>query len=167
MNPLDNSVPPKFFADVMVGRLARWLRILGYDTLYARDIDDAQLLRIAEHEGRIVLTRDTGILKRKTGAEVVFLESEKPKLQLRQLREHANVRKREQYLFTRCSWCNSTLQTISRGDVSERVPPYVFGTETVFLHCSYCDKIYWRGTHKDRFLEQLFSDHVDSQEQQG
>jgi uncharacterized protein with PIN domain len=156
-----NPEPPRFFADVMVGRLARWLRILGYDTLYERDIEDEQLLQIAEIEDRVVLTRDTGILKRKTRAQVIFLESEKPKLQLRQLQSCANVRKREQFLFTRCSWCNSTLQTVPRDDVRDKVPPYVFRTESVFLHCSRCDKIYWRGTHKDRFLGQLFDNQVE------
>lgn len=144
-----------FFADVMLGRLARWLRILGYDTLYQREIEDADLIQQALEEGRILLTRDSAMMEIKTDVKLVFMESEKPVLQLRQLRDQLDLTFDEARLFTRCSHCNYPLVPAPREQLKGKVPPYVFATEKQFLHCIHCDKIYWHGTHRSRFIEQL------------
>ena len=140
----------------MLGRLARWLRILGYDTRYERDIDDRVLLEEALSENRIILTRDTGITKIRTNAHIIFLESEKPRFQLQQLMTECGISLDRERLFSRCSWCNQILEDVDKADAAGKVPPYVFATEKRFRHCRHCDKIYWRGTHQGRFLTQLF-----------
>lgn len=146
---------PAFFADVMLGRLARWLRILGYDTRYDRDIDDADLVRACEGENRILLTRDRAMLERVTSARLIFMESEKPLEQVRQLAREYGVALHPEQLFSRCTWCNGPLETLNSESVAGHIPPYVRATNATLRHCPSCDKLYWRGTHHDRFLGQI------------
>lgn len=136
----------------MLGRLAKWLRILGYDTLYFSSLDDNDLVRIARAEGRIVLTRDREMLRRR-GIDSLLIESDNFEEQIRQVLHDLNLKLDES--FSRCPVCNSPLQNIDKEAVRERVPPYVFKTQERFSLCPQCDKIYWRGTHWQRMRERL------------
>lgn len=147
----------RFFASVMLGRLAKWLRILGYDTLYEREIEESHLLEICLSEDRILLTRNSALLRPNTKATVLFLDSEKPLKQLRQLLDLPLIVIDRELMFTRCSHCNSLLIELNKAEVKGQVPPYVFSSEEVFLSCPDCAKIYWRGTHGDRFLKMISS----------
>ncbi len=144
----------KFFADRMLGKLARKLRILGFDTLYFKDADENTVLR--KSTGRILLTRDRSLyLKaKKLGYEVVFLRSDSWRSQLKML---ANIYPIVSLArpFTRCSICNSPLRTARKEEVKGKVPEYIYKTVEEFKICEGCGKIYWRGTHVDLILEEL------------
>lgn len=148
----------KFIVDSNVGRLAKWLRIAGYDTLFINGIDDSGLIRIALEEGRVVLTRDTQILKRRLVAsgrlKVVLIEDDEVKAQLRQVVTTLNLA-RHLRSFTLCLECNQPLVPKKREEVKELVPPYVFQTQNQYMQCPGCQRIYWRGTHWQRMNREL------------
>jgi hypothetical protein len=142
-----------FVVDRMLGTLARWLRVLGYDTLYPGPLTDLQLLQISRAQDRILITRDTKIAKRKDD-RVFFISSDKPDEQLRQVIRELKV-KVESKLFTRCLECNSPLEKVSKEEVEGKVPPYVFAHHQGFKHCHKCDKYYWQGTHWERITKKM------------
>jgi len=146
---------PCFVADDQLGKLARWLRILGFDTLYFREIDDEELIRKAAEEKRLLLTRDTRIAADPGDANCIFIESDNWIEQLRQLVAQLKLKLSPQGLFSRCLLCNAPLHPIPKTEVKERVPPFVFKTQEEFVHCSSCDKIYWQGTHVAHVLDVL------------
>jgi len=140
----------KFVADQNVGKLAKLLRIMGFDTLFFDGEDDANIIAIALAESRIILTRDTQIMKRgivtSGRLKAVLIESDKPEQQAHQLINTLNL-DRQSKPFTLCLECNQTLLEKSKEEVKERVPPYVFKTQSQFMECPNCKRIYWRGTH--------------------
>jgi uncharacterized protein with PIN domain len=136
-----------FLVDAMLGRLAKWLRILGYDTLYDPSWDDAQLVRLARAEDRILLTRDLELARRK-GVLVLRVASESLEAQLDQL--HAELGVVAFAPWTRCPVCNSYLLMVPKGDAWGQVPPYVFVTQEEFRLCPHCNRFYWRGTHRQQ-----------------
>ncbi len=142
----------KFLVDSMLGRLAKWLRILGYDTLYFSSLDDNDLVRMARAEGRMVLTRDREMVRRR-GIDSLLIESDDFREQLRQLLHDLNLNLDRS--FSRCPVCNNPLQRVAKEAVRERVAPYVFRTQERFSLCPQCGKIYWRGTHWQRMRERL------------
>ena len=148
----------RFIVDSNVGRLARWLRIAGFDTVFFKGIDDNRLVRIALDEGRILLTRDTQILKRRLVTsgrlKVILIEGEEVKAQLRQVLTTLNLTG-ELRPFSLCVECNEPLVTRKREEVEELVPPYVFQTQTQYMQCPGCQRVYWRGTHWDRMSREL------------
>lgn len=143
----------KFVVDRMLGTLARWLRILGYDTLYPGPLTDLQLLQVSRAQDRILITRDTKIAKRGDD-KVFFISSDKLEEQLRQVIKELKV-KVESQLFTRCLECNSPLEAVSKEEVKGKVPPYVFAHHRDFKHCPGCDKYYWQGTHWERITKKM------------
>jgi hypothetical protein len=146
----------KFLADAMLGKLAKWLRMLGYDTVYTPDADDDDLVRIAIREDRILLTRDTLLCARRmVRARCVFVDWGSTGEQVRQVMRELDLKLSRDSLFTRCTVCNGEIIPIDKADVAGRVPPYVFKTQQEFGYCARCDKIYWRGTHVDHVLEAL------------
>jgi len=142
----------KFLADNMLGRLAIWLRLLGYDTAYHHDATDAQLARIARAENRVLLTRDVELTRRR-GVRAILIESEQVEEQLRQVFHALNLTARE--AFSRCAECNSVLEEVSKESVRDQVPPYVFHTQERYRRCPRCARIYWRGTHWARMVGQM------------
>jgi uncharacterized protein with PIN domain len=142
----------KFLADTMLGRLATWLRLLGYDTAYRPHADDSELVRIARAEGRVLLTRDVELARRR-GVRCVLIESERVEAQLEQVFHALNLTARE--AFSRCAECNVVLDAVSKGSVRDAVPPYVFQTQGRFRRCPRCSRVYWRGTHWARVLAQI------------
>ena len=140
----------------MLGRLARWLRAVGVDTAYERGIEDDDLLSRCEAESRILLTRDNELAGRGgDGVEVLLVESESTPEQLRQVMESFGLELRDEMLFSRCTHCNTLVEEMPREQARGRVPPFVYESGERFTWCPLCDKVYWRGTHKERFLEQI------------
>jgi hypothetical protein len=143
----------RFLADEMLGRLARWLRILGYDTAYL-SADDHVLVRLARAEGRILVTRDTELARRR-GLRAVLMESERVEEQVRQLLDDLGLTAGSS--FSRCPVCNTPLEEVGKEAVADRVPPYVLRTQERFSRCLGCGRIYWRGTHWARMRKRIES----------
>ena len=142
----------KFLADTMLGRLAKWLRLLGYDTAYRPDLDDAALARQARVQDRILLTRDVELTRRR-GVQSILIASDKIGEQLAQVFRELRLHTRA--AFTRCAECNVRLKMIGRDEAKARVPPYVWETQTRFRACPRCHRVYWRGTHWARMIAQI------------
>lgn len=144
----------KFFADSMLGKLATWMRMLGLDVEYERRIEDSDLVYRAIKEGRIILTRDTLLTKRKSvRGRYFFVRSPRFKDQLREVSIKFKIGLES--AFTRCLRCNLPLVDISRDTVQDKVPPYVFNTQERFSRCPKCSRIYWAGTHRNNMLNEL------------
>ena len=148
-HPATSSMEPRFAVDVNVGRLAKWLRVIGYDAIFVPDVDDTELLRIAGEQSRIVLTRDRYIMERRsvrTGqVKAVLVQSDDFREQMQQVTEI--LRLGFQNGFSLCIECNVALEGIGKQSVRDRVPPFVYSTQDQFLVCPACQKLYWRGTH--------------------
>jgi uncharacterized protein with PIN domain len=148
---------PRFLADCNVGRLARWLRALGYDASYHPRIGDAELVREAAAESRVLLTRDRDLTKRRviqTGVvHAILIRDDEVTAQLRQVFAELGLELKE--ALTRCIECNSELQLRVAAAVAERVPPYVRRTQSRYSECPSCGRIYWAGTHWQRMREVL------------
>jgi uncharacterized protein with PIN domain len=137
---------PRFVADVHLGTLARYLRLLGFDTSYRNDLDDATLAELTSREKRILLTRDVGLLKRKAVVRGQWLRSRDPERQVEEIVEALQL-KRAFRPFTRCMTCNGLLGGVARKDVDGLVPARVYRRFRSFRQCRDCRRVYWRGTH--------------------
>jgi uncharacterized protein len=148
----------RFIVDENVGKLARWLRMLGYDSVFFSGEDDSQMVRQALSESRILLTRDTGIMKRrvvnKGRLKAVLFRTEEPEQQMQQLASALDI-KTQSHPFTICLECNRPLVAKKPAEVKDRVPPYVSKTQTQYMECPSCRRIYWRGTHWKAMLHKL------------
>ena len=154
---LEDVEPPRFICDVMLGRLARWLRVLDYDTAYESDIEDADLVRRALDEGRSILTRDQRLPEEwQIGKACVVLEAEEPMAQLTEVVQSIGL-KQPRRLFRRCLECNVPLEVASTEEVSERVPERVLTSHDSFRCCPACQRVYWEGDHTRRMRRQLES----------
>ena len=146
---------PKFVVDFMLGRLAKWLRILGYDTVYADKHLDESLLLTSLKEGRILVTRSKTVSK-KRALKLVFIVSGSFIEQVRQLARELNLKINEEYFFTLCTFCNAPLLPVEKKDsLKTFVPDYVFQTQNKFSRCPTCGKVYWPGTHYGLLLKTL------------
>lgn len=142
----------KFFADAMLGRLSLWMRILGFDVSYESFIEDEVLVERANKEDRIILTRDTLLIKRKLARNrSFFIKSDDFKEQLAQVLKKYEIPEEitEDNFLTRCLKCNVALKPVEKGEVKDKVPVYVFETEESFSKCENCSRIFWQGTHTD------------------
>jgi len=142
-DPMRNTL---FFADAHLGGLARLLRLAGFDTLYDNHIADPDLVEIALREGRIVLTRDVDLLKRREITHGCYIHALKPVAQLQELFERLQLAGSVRP-FTLCLDCNAPLRPAPAEAVRERVPPRVRETHTRFATCDVCHRIYWEGSH--------------------
>jgi len=136
----------------MLGTLAKWLRILGYDTLFDPELNDHQLVRLARAEGRVLLTRDRELARRR-GVRVLLVAGEHLDEQVTQVL--ADLGLSPQHPFSRCPVCNEPLVARDRQAVRERVPAYVARTQKTFKVCPACQRVYWRGTHWRRMADRL------------
>ncbi len=140
----------RFIADAMLGSLARWLRIMGYDVLYSRSYTDGQILSIAERTGRIILTRDRGLYSRarRRGLRAVYISTDRIEERLAELILKAGVRMRLDPSRSRCPECNAPLVPVrDKEKVRDRVPPGALKTYDVFYVCPRCGRVYWEGGH--------------------
>jgi uncharacterized protein with PIN domain len=151
---------PKFIVDHNVGKLARWLRLMGYDTIFFDGGDDSELVAIAKAEGRVILSRDTQIMKRRliTSGRIraVLIQSDQPREQIGQVIVTLGLESRFRP-FTICLECNQPLVERAKDELKELVPPYVFKTQEQFMQCPNCRRIYWRGTHWRAMIKKLES----------
>ena len=145
---------PRFVADVMLGRLAKWLRIAGFDVVYSNKFTDDELIAISNLEGRVLLSRDTRLLIRKPVREFIFLKSQDIQKQIRQVFETMHIAALAS-LLTRCLSCNEILIETPRESVRERVPVFVYETQSRFKSCPKCGKIFWAGTHRNAVVQTL------------
>ncbi|MGN6513654.1 MAG: Mut7-C RNAse domain-containing protein [Lysobacteraceae bacterium] len=149
---------PRFALDAHLGRLAGYLRLLGFDALYRNDIGDDALVALAR-DGRIVLTRDTGLLKRNAVTHGAFVHATDPRRQLREVVDRFQLESRIAP-FTRCAHCNAPVEAISAGD-AEDAPPAVARDKADFSRCSGCGQLYWRGSHPPRLCQRLAEVGID------
>ena len=144
----------RFIADAMLGSLARWMRVLGCDVEYSPTLDDAGVVERGVREDRVILTRDTGLIKRrKARGRCFFIESDHVADQLRQVVGRFSLSVRTALI--RCLRCNCMLERAGKGSVPDKVPPYVFKTQDEFSICPSCGRVYWPGTHRQRMEEDL------------
>gem|GEM_PF-327741 len=146
----------KLIVDFMCGRLVRWLRVLGFDAEYSKDVDTKTLLKRALSEDRTVVTRNTK-LSSDSGIRLLLLTSEIPEEQIKQVLEDLDLAVNI-IPFTRCNVCNGVLEAVPKEHVRGKVPFYTFQTQEKFKTCLRCGRIYWEGTHVEhmkRYIAQV------------
>ncbi|MCD6205042.1 MAG: Mut7-C ubiquitin/RNAse domain-containing protein [Candidatus Marinimicrobia bacterium] len=141
--PLRNN---RFIADVNLGKLARMLRLLGFDTLYQNNYTDTEIIRIAAKEKRIILTRDRGILKHHAVTHGYWIRNHLPERQLTEIIEYFHLQNCIAP-FIRCSICNGLLHPVDKKDIIDRLPKRTAEYHNSFVECDCCHKIYWKGSH--------------------
>ena len=148
----------KFIVDNNVGRLAKWLRMMGYDALLFTEEDDGTMVKIALAQNRVILTKDTQIMRRRMitsgRLKAVLIEGDDPKAQLQQVVEELNLDYQFRP-FSICLECNQNLVERDKEEVRDLVPPHVFETQGLYMQCPSCRRIYWMGTHWQAMSEDL------------
>jgi uncharacterized protein with PIN domain len=154
MNYIENYSEPKFLVDFMCGRLAKWLRILGYDAEFVKDTSRHKLIMKSLSEQRIVLTRDTRLSKKKV-YKLILIKSDKIREQVRQVIKELNLKLQKEKFFSICSICNKKVEPVEKEKVKGLVPLYVYQTINKFYQCPECKHVYWQGSHYDLFLKEV------------
>lgn len=144
----------RFAADRMLGRLVKWLRVLGYDVIYGQHLTGYGLIRAARAEDRLILTRDHR-LKQKQPPRYILIASDRYSEQLRQVMQDCRLTKNPERWFSRCLKCNALLQARAKETVQKLVPAYVYSTQEAFSWCPGCQRIYWPATHHQKMVEAL------------
>ena len=145
-------VLPPSFADMMLGKLAKWLRLIGADVAYERVIEDDDLVHRAETENRLIITRDTRLADR-ADVPVFFISHDRIEDQLRQVADAYDLKAFT--LFSRCLRCNVEVRRVDRESVRDRLWPYVYATQEIITECPVCGRLYWAATHRERSLVDL------------
>jgi uncharacterized protein len=148
---------PRFILDVHLGKLAKYMRMAGIDTLYETNYEDEEIILIAEAENRTVLTRDLGILKDKQLKRGYYVRHTDPKEQIKEIVDRFDLRRHIQQAF-RCISCNGWIQKVEKKSVLEELPPRTKDYYEEFYRCTECGKVYWKGSHFKRmseFIEKL------------
>ncbi|MFC1585656.1 Mut7-C RNAse domain-containing protein [Fibrobacterota bacterium] len=158
--PLRN---PNFILDVHLGKLARYLRMFGFDTLYRNDYDDQEIVDIAGIQKRIILTRNRGLLKIKSVTHGYWLRSTIPGEQIAEVIAKFDLTGKTRP-FLRCLECNMKLQKTDKKTVQDKIPPNVDELCGEFYLCKSCDKVYWKGTHYWR-MERFVADVIERSEE--
>ncbi|RLG58298.1 hypothetical protein DRN86_05765 [Candidatus Geothermarchaeota archaeon] len=153
---MNQGISLKFICDEQLGRLARWLRILGQDVVYQNQVSDSQIIEQAKKESRMVLTRDHNLAEKlfQEGIKYYLVEENYPAHQLREVVERFQSQLQLR-VFSRCVECNLPLEEIEKAKVKNLVPPFVFQTQEVFRRCPGCGKIFWSATHRQQVDLQL------------
>lgn len=146
------SGAPRFALDVNLGRLAEYLRALGFDCFWRNGIDDKTLVEIATGEDRVILTRDVGVLKRSQVRYGAFVHETKPREQLKEIVAAYGLRKCFQP-FSRCMNCNGTLRRVPTEQVEAEIPPRTAEIFDEFFRCNQCSRVYWKGSHYESMLQ--------------
>ncbi len=144
----------KFIADCMLGKLTRWLRILGYDTAYETFAEDDDLLVVSAAEDRILLTRDGPLAQRAPKGTCLHIDYGGLDDQIAPMVVQLGI-SLDGEPFTRCLACNTPIRALAKEDAKKRVPDYIYVTQTTFFECPDCAQVYWRGTRVDRMDERL------------
>ncbi|MFN3550187.1 MAG: Mut7-C RNAse domain-containing protein [Endomicrobiia bacterium] len=149
-----NKSEIKFLVDFMCGRLAKWLRILGYDTEFYKETERDKILIESLREQRIILTRDTK-LSNKKAYKVLLIKSDKIREQIKQVLKEFNLKLDKEKFFSRCSLCNKLVVKIEKEKVKDEIPLYVYETQNEFYQCPECKRIYWQGSHFELFNKEI------------
>jgi uncharacterized protein with PIN domain len=148
----------KFIVDNNVGKLAKWLRIMGYDALLFSGDDDGKMVKMALAQNRVILTKDSQIMKRRLVTsgrlKAVLIKDDDVKVQLQQVVKALNLDYKFEP-FSICLECNQRLQEKDKDEVRELVPPYVYKTQSLYMECPSCHRLYWRGTHWQAMTREL------------
>ncbi|MFV9690371.1 MAG: Mut7-C RNAse domain-containing protein [Desulfobacteria bacterium] len=144
----------KFAADRTVGKLAQWLRLMGYDALDTGPFSPESVLSFTG-EDRILLTRDTHLIRKTATLKAICLHSNDPKDQVRELVHTLLLQPDEKVFFTRCKFCNTILERVTSQEVIDEVPDYVRQRHKRFSKCNTCERVYWPGTHYDNITKTL------------
>jgi uncharacterized protein len=139
----------RFVADTHLGSLARLLRMMGFDTLHENGFADDEIERIAAAQGRIVLTRDRDLLKRRSITHGCYVRALRSQQQLREIFERLDLA-RSARPFTLCPVCNTTLHAVARAQVEHMLPPHVRELYQRFSTCEVCARVFWEGDHWQR-----------------
>jgi len=150
----EKGTDPIFLADAHLGGLARFLRMLGFDTLHDNNYGDAEIRRLAETERRIVLSRDRELLKCSEIAHGCYVHALKAEAQLREVAARYGLAGRARP-FTLCLRCNRPLQPVDKAAVAAIVPEKVRARQEQFSRCAGCGRIYWPGSHYARMRAAL------------
>jgi len=159
----DTETEPAFVVDGMLGRLARWMRIFGYDTWYVRNLPDGELVDMHLRSGRILLTRDTGLVHRAGLGKHLLIVYDRWDDQMQQVCRDLSLRVCRERCFTRCLRCNDLLEDAEPAAVRKTVPDYIAAVHRRFRRCPSCERVYWPGTHRSgmsRKMERFFSAHA-------
>jgi uncharacterized protein with PIN domain len=151
---------PRFILDAHLGKLAKYLRMLGFDTLYRNDYDDQHIINIAKEEERIILTRDKLLLKSKEVHYGYFVRSIEKHEQLREIVNKFNLSDKFSS-FTRCMTCNAELIKKMKSEIFDKIDPETASIFNVFFYCPNCEKVFWKGSHFER-MEKLILNLVKS-----
>ena len=144
----------RFAADRMLGKLAKWLRILGYDTLYSNTLSNDRFLALAD-EDRVLLSRDTRLVRKVAPDRLIFVEANDPKMQIRGLIRQLGLKPQPDEFFSRCTVCNRLLEPVEPEDVVGKVPDYIWTSHNEFSQCKTCERIYWPGSHLARSRREI------------
>lgn len=142
----------KFIADSHLGKLARYLRMLGFDTIYKNDFFKKEIIKIAKSEKRIILSRSRDLLKIKEITHGYCIASTNPEKQLKLILNRFDLAKNIKP-FSRCMICNSKLISIPKEKIIDKIPPKVKELQSDFAQCPNCKKIYWKGTHYESMMK--------------
>jgi uncharacterized protein with PIN domain len=139
----------KFILDVHLGKLAKYLRMFGFDTAYQNDYNDKKIIEISLDENRIILTRDIGILKVKSVSNGYFIRDQNSKTQLIEVLKHFDLY-HAIIPFSRCIKCNDKLEKIEKEKIIQQLEPLTLKYFDTFFICTHCQSIFWEGSHFDR-----------------
>ncbi len=143
---------PKFIADVHLGSLAKYLRMLGFDVLYENEFSDAEIIETSLNEKRAILTKDRELLKNNRITHGYWIRSSSVEEQVKEVIERFDLKENINE-FLRCLECNNILKPIEKNKIGDRLPPKVKEWQNEFWYCAHCDKIYWKGTHYEKMLK--------------
>jgi uncharacterized protein len=148
----------KFMVDQNVGKLSKLLRLMGYDTAFFTGENDTQMVNLALAENRVILTRDTHILKRRSvtsgRVRAILIKTDNIEEQIKQVVDELNLHNQIEP-FILCLECNRPLTKRTKEEVQNRVPPYVWQTQKEYMECLECHRIYWKGTHWEAMTTRL------------
>ena len=148
----------KFIVDNNVGKLAKWLRIMGYDALLVSEEDDSRMVKIALAENRVILTKDSQVMRRRLVTsgrlKAVLIKDDDIRAQLKQVVAALNLDYHFRP-FSICLECNRKLIEKNKEALQDLVPPYVFKTQEQYMECPSCHRLYWRGTHWQAMTREL------------
>jgi len=147
----------RFICDDNLGKLARYLRVLGFDTCFDETIADNTLLRIAASEERCLLTRDHKLSSKSVPHGILILENDDPLNQLSIVIQKLNLKIDPELLFNRCSRCNGLCHIVDKRTISEEVFPFILKTQEIIKQCPSCKRFYWKGSHYKALLRKLKS----------
>jgi len=144
----------RFVADCMLGKLAKWLKILGFDTAYFSKIDDDELLLFARNESRVLLTRDNELIEKSKSVPAIFIKSEKWSEQIQQVIKEFSLKEKTKP-NSRCIQCNIVLKFLPKERAKNLVTPFIYKNADLFSLCPECGRVFWKGTHQNDMEEKI------------